>query len=262
MESALAEATLVPFVGRWRRLVSTTNWEKGRIIHDWRLAAIAAGAAPSEYSDEAWSRAVGTVSTGHVGRLRRVFERFGESFATYDGLFWSHFLAALDWDDAEMWLEGALQSGWTVSAMRDQRWQVLGGGPDKVPPVNDDTDAELDEDAEPVDGPPSAQLDRVRPVAPFDDDEEPAEQSGAEGVVGDEPDDDELDDAVSSASRSNRAVRPLAELPSLPPDVCEAFEAFKLCILRHKLSQWQDVSRDDVLASLDALKELALAPSE
>jgi hypothetical protein len=261
MESALAEATLVPFVGRWRRLVSTTNWEKGRIIHDWRLAAIATGAAPSEFSDEAWSRAVGAVSAGHVGRLRRVFERFGESFATYDGLFWSHVLAALDWDDAEMWLEGALQSGWTVSVMRDQRWHVLGGRPDKAPPVDDHADAELDEDAEPEDGSNSPQLDRVRPVEPFDDDEHP-ERAGSEGVVGDEPDDDEPEDSASSASRSNRAVRPLAELPSLPPDVCEAFEAFKLCILRHKLSQWQDVSRDDVLASLDALKELALAPSE
>ena len=25
-----------PFVGRWNELVSTTNWEKGRLIGEWR----------------------------------------------------------------------------------------------------------------------------------------------------------------------------------------------------------------------------------
>ena len=39
----------------------------------------------------------------------------------------------------------------------------------------------------------------------------------------------------------------------------DAFEAYKLCILRHKLAGWQDIARDDLLASLDALKQLACA---
>ena len=33
---------------------------------------------------------------------------------------------AVDWDDAEMWLEGAVQSQWSVSAMRRQRVETLG----------------------------------------------------------------------------------------------------------------------------------------
>lgn len=56
-------------------------------------------------------------------------------------------------------------------------------------------------------------------------------------------------------------VRPFENLGELPDDLAEAFDAFKLAILRHKQDSWEQISRDDVLASLDALKELALAPS-
>jgi hypothetical protein len=43
--------------------------------------------------------------------------------------------------------------------------------------------------------------------------------------------------------------------------VNDAFEAYKLCILRHKLAGWQEISRDDLLISLESLKQLALAPA-
>jgi hypothetical protein len=56
-------------------------------------------------------------------------------------------------------------------------------------------------------------------------------------------------------------VRPFENLAELPEDLAEAFESFKLAILRHKTDDWRQISRDDVLASLDALKELVLAPS-
>ena len=56
-------------------------------------------------------------------------------------------------------------------------------------------------------------------------------------------------------------VRPFAELEELPDDLSAAFETFKLAILRHKMDDWQQVSRDDVLASLEALKQLVVAPS-
>src|SRR5687767_12291642 len=114
------EAT-APFLGRWNRLVSTTNWEKGCIIHDWRDALIASDAPAAEYSDDAWSSRVGSVTPQHVGRLRRVFDRFGNAHDNYAGLYWSHFQAAIDWNDAEMWLEGAVQNRWSVAAMRRER---------------------------------------------------------------------------------------------------------------------------------------------
>ena len=56
-------------------------------------------------------------------------------------------------------------------------------------------------------------------------------------------------------------VRPFENLPELPEDVAEAFEALKLAILRHKTEEWQEISREDMLGTLEALKELALAPA-
>ena len=37
------EAASTEYLGRWNRLVSTTNWEKGQIICQWRAALIEAG---------------------------------------------------------------------------------------------------------------------------------------------------------------------------------------------------------------------------
>ena len=146
-----------PFVGRWYQLVSNTNWEKGRIIHEWRAAMVAAGGPAAEYADEAWGQRVGGISGQHVGRLRRVFDRFGAVCPQYEGLYWSHFQAALDWDDAEMWLEVALHNEWSVSQMRRTRWETLAAVHDQQPP-EDDAVAELDEDFQPPadDVPPTA----------------------------------------------------------------------------------------------------------
>ena len=44
--------------------------------------------------------------------------------------------------------------------------------------------------------------------------------------------------------------------------LAEAFEQFKLSILRHKTEGWQHTSPEEVLRCLDALKRLATAPSE
>lgn len=261
MDSTVIDVTSDEFLGQWKRLVSTTNWDKGRIIAEWREALIAAAAPVAEYSDEAWSRRVGNVTAQHVGRLRRVFERFGEVRDEYPGLYWSHFQAALDWSDAEMWLEGAVQSNWSIADMRSQRWEALGAPADLKPRDEDIISAQLDDDADPEDGTSvRAELEVVR--APEGEDDQPpfdvagddAERDGAAG----EP----LNSVANSARELAEPVRPFANLPSLPADVNDAFDAYKLCILRHKLAGWTEISCDDLLASLDSLKELALAPAE
>ncbi len=149
MDLAVLEQTSEQFLGQWKRLVSTTNWEKGQIIFHWRSALVAAGAGVSEYADEVWSRQVGQITPQHVGRLRRVFERFGEVREDYPGLYWSHFQAALDWDDAEMWLEGAVQSSWSIADMRAKRAETLGTSNDPLAAA--DQEGQWDEDAEPGD---------------------------------------------------------------------------------------------------------------
>jgi hypothetical protein len=236
------------FVGRWNTLVSTTNWEKGRIIQQWREALIDAGAPAADYSDEAWSLLVGGVTGQHVGRLRRVYQRFSATRETYAGLYWSHFQAALDWDDAEMWLEGAAQSRWSVSQMRNQRWETLGALPADEPRAEDVVVSELDEDFEPARETPPEAARASREEA--DDD-----NNRIEPAVVDEA------DAEPAPTERVAFVRPFENLAELPDDLADAFESFKLAILRHKTAGWVEIARDDVLASLDALKALAVAPS-
>lgn len=250
------DAASAEYLGRWNRLVSTTNWEKGRIICQWRQTLLSAGAPVEAASDEAWSRRVGNVSPQHVGRLRRVFQRFGEIHEQFEGLYWSHFLAALDWHDAEMWLEGAVQNGWSVARMQAERWQAVGALPHKAPREEDVVAAEPDEDAD-MAGDLHAEasepsLREVRHPEPDTLAESPVDSkawtSNDEPMPGDRP-------------TSETRPRPFENLPPLPHDLADASETFKLAILNHKLSGWQDVAVETVLAALDALKELASAPS-
>jgi hypothetical protein len=270
MDAALIDETCEQFLGQWKRLVSTTNWDKGAIIHGWRQALEASGAPSGEFSDEAWSRRAGAVSPQHVGRLRRAYERFHAVRDEYPGLFWSHFQAALDWDDAEMWLEGAVQNSWSISEMRGQRWESVGAlRGDQAPDGDENAIAEpWDDDSDPLEAageaatltPAVVQDPRadghVDDAGGSDDDLEGFDRSEF-----DDSDDGQLETRATQATRPD-AVRPFASLPSLPADVSDAFEAYKLCILRHKLAGWQQISCDDLLLSLEALKQLALAPAE
>lgn len=264
---AQLDPSSAPFIGRWNRLVSTTNWEKGRIINEWRNSLVEAGAPVAEYSDEAWSRLVGGVTSQHVGRLRRVFQRFGKVYETYEGLYWSHFHAALDWDDAEMWLEGAVRSHWSVSQMRRQRWETLGGAEESQPSESDVVVAEMDEDAETdasADATPQVINGTVEEVVgPRRESQSKEKGSHTENSGADEPPDSgaSIDSAEQAEKETIPFVRPFENLAELPDDLSDAFESFKLAILRHKADDWKQISREDVLASLDALKELALAPS-
>ncbi len=270
LEIAVADNASQEFVGQWARLVSTTNWEKGRIIHEWRQALVEAGASATQYSDEAWSRRVAHVSGQHVGRLRRVFERFGDSRDTYTGLYWSHFQAALDWGDAEMWLEGAVQNDWSISEMRGQRHEALGGGVDKDV-LEAATDGELDEDFQPIEGAtlrevqnPGKNTGSMRDDFDGGDSDRSAMSSRADDDMGDMPvveafdADEAMMEATPSAARERGTFEDLADVPE---DLSEALESLKLVVLRHKSTGWQDVSRNTVVAWLDAIKELTLSPS-
>lgn len=270
--SQLVLETSEPFVGQWSRLISRTNWEKGKIIAEWRERLIAASAAASDYADEAWSRLVGQVTAQHVGRLRRVFTRFGAVHESYADLYWTHFLAALEWNDAETWLEGASLNRWSVNAMRTQRWEAL-GGPTEMEPQGEITASDVDDDA------PSAvkssndagggTATEIRDQSEFDADaqgpnyEGPdfGDEEGAAHGESAEAGADGMDASFDSQLDGPSLQRPFEKLPSLPDDLREAFEAYKLAILHHKLKEWSDVSPEDVVVSLRALEQLAMAPS-
>ena len=268
------ETASAPYLGQWHRLVSTTNWEKGRIISEWRAALAAATAPAGEYADEAWARRVGGVSGQHVGRLRRVAERFNSTRSQFHGLYWSHFQAALDWNDAEMWLEGAVQSRWSVAEMRRQRAETLGGAVE----VNsaDDAlaeDSQAEEFAPGICDPDSATADSASAESasgsnnpPWDDSENrygdnDSAHSGerrehGERTTADRPADDT--DEPSAAADAQAPFRPFPQLAELPDDLAEAFESFKLAIVRHRLAGWEAIARGEVLTALDWLRQLVL----
>jgi hypothetical protein len=255
-DEALSQGVSAPFVGQWQKLISQTNWEKGRIIYDWRIALIEAGANVVTYSDEAWAKIVGGITSQHVGRLRRVHERFGDQQKTYKGLYWSHFLAAIDWDDAEMWLEGATQSDWSVSEMRRGRWQAMGADPNTAPTDEDSAVAVVDEDYAPLSEAVESdreERDRIGTTGPL-----------AEGPdFGDEDSDEERSEPEDSVpfdmDDSSPLVSPFASLPELPVDIADALEQFKLAVVRHRAAEWSEISRDDMLRVVDAIRAFILA---
>jgi hypothetical protein len=266
--TTVAEQTSQEFLGRWQRLVSTTNWEKGRIIHEWREALVKSKADVTEYSDEAWANRVGQVSSQHVGRLRRVYERFGMVFKEYPGLYWSHFQAVLEWHDAEMWLEGAVQNEWSVAAMRRERATAYGETVDEQQVTTEvaQTTSDFDEDAPSAEPTarqqlPTSNLDHSGPAfeGPDFGDADTADSSSRSSstslTTGD------TSTATMSAVETND-VRPFAELPSLPDDLAEAVEELKLGILRHKVTNWQAVQPSEILAHLEALQILVRSGSD
>lgn len=262
----VADQASGPFVGQWQRLISSTNWEKGRIIYQWRTALMDAGASSTAYSDDAWAQRAGGVTAPHVGRLRRVYERFCDTYGSYPGLYWSHFLAAMDWDDAPLWLEGAMRSGWSISQMRTERWQAQGADPADRPSSSEPLAVEVDEDA-----PMPAQGGGRQEYEDVGDDHLPV------GTAFEGPDfGDEADLAPSNASHDRSGlgaensptdtppdrVQPFRDLPPLPTDLQEAVEAFKLSILRHKAGGWDEIAAEVVVQYLVGLRILLEAPSQ
>ena len=170
-----------------------------------------------------------------------------------------------------MWLEGAVQNGWSVSQMRRSRSETLG-----IDIIDEATvAAEADGDQMPEDDFADESADELSMArssglaggsSESDDvmDDEEGEDYDGESATSEEDDEsNDVDGASIYAEGDERAsvgfVRPFTQLTELPDDIADAFESFKLAILRHKAEDWQQVSREDVLASLDALKEMAMA---
>jgi len=266
-DSRLIDELSVDSIGLWNRLVSRTNWEKGKLIRLWRNQLKDAGLPNSAYSDESWSRRVGNVSPQHVGRLRRVFERFEQECLQYPSLYWSHFQAALDWNDAEMWLEGANLNQWSVATMRLKRWETLGAPADMKPKDKDIVLSELDEDVNPYNDSQAileANLEgsasRIEPAernsnsfddVPFDLDDEPENKGKKTAQSEDSADDTE-----------GEALAKLSAVKELPSDLSEAFEQLKVAILNHKLSGWKEVDKQQVLTFLSAMRTVVLAKED
>lgn len=251
------------FVGRWHRLSSETNWEKGRIIAQWRAALIASGVPANQYSDEAWASRVGHVTCQHIGRLRRVYDRFGESYGEYPKLYWTHFWAAIDWDDAELWLEGASRSRWSISKMcrmRAESMQLAEGQTIDSVVSNETTRIESETD--------DGFVSQVTQSAEIEDSQDPSKERYESSPLDEGPDfgDEEQGNGLEQASSASTNTEPdlssettatknpFEGLGNLPLDIVEAIDPLKLCILRYRANEWSGFSKSQMLDLIEALK--------
>jgi len=259
--SPLVDQLSEPLVGKWNILVSQTNWEKGSLILHWRRELMAAGQPNTVYSDEAWAKRVGNVTAQHVGRLRRVVERFGDKHRDFAGLYWSHFHAALEWEDAELWLEGAVQNDWSVAQMQVQRWDALGASDEHKPQEEDVFVAGLDEDAysQRIEG-RNVEIGAVNTIDGVE--AVPVSDSAAESPKKKaQPNKNRTKHSESEGSTpsTGELLMSLKGLSHFPADVAEPLELLKVAILNHKLAGWKAISAEQVRQSLETLKMLALA---
>jgi hypothetical protein len=272
INSPFIEELSNPYIGNWNTLISQTNWEKGAVILHWRQAMIDANLPRGAYSDEAWARRVGNVSSQHVGRLRRVAEHFGKKVNDYPNLYWSHFQTALDWNDAELWLEGAVQNHWSVAQMRVQRWEAV-GAPEELKPRDEDIfTAELEEDELVRNETRTVE----RRVQEKDRTEAKVSEIGAadivEGFNSDMPpfeiSDEKPRKKESKKSKSKNfdnyynvstgeiLATTLKDFSDIPSDLAESFETLKVAILNHKLAGWKNVAPSKLIRILDTFKSL------
>ncbi len=97
-----------------RDAVSQCNWVVGECAAKW-TARYAKGRTDADFG-----QMVG-LSGDQIFQRRRVWERFGSVYGNFEGLKWSFFYVALNWDDAEDCLTWAREGDATVAEMRAWR---------------------------------------------------------------------------------------------------------------------------------------------
>ena len=279
-KNQLIDEIAMEYVGFWNRLVSQTNWEKGKVIHTWRMRLMDAGLPRNIYSDDTIAKRIGNVSGQHVGRLRRVYEQFNEQ-ERLPGLYWSHYQAALDWEDAARWLQKASEEGLSVASMRIARWEEYGAPADRRPKESEIVSAEPDEDVNPFNdsnvdymntGDPESSEGkggRSRKKAKPDSEYDTIHDTGRGGQTGvrDEAEMDEVDPSGSVRSsvwkkfgtNTGDVLNTINQMGPLPDDLADAFELLKVAILSHKLTKWAEVKPELILSCLGAMQAVVLS---
>ena len=214
----LAAADETAIVEAARLAVSQCNWVVGQCAAEW-TERYAEGRTDGDFAE-----LIG-LSADQVYQRRRVWETFADVRTEYAGLRWSHFYAAVTWDDAPDSLGWAEEMGATVAEMR--AWRRAQRGDDLTQPE------------EPSELPPFEPSSVLSPttthIASFDD-AEPGERSGdsrGESPSGRESDPslavarqtgeseyspyspDARGEATGTAEADDKPVRPLLEFKKI-----------------------------------------------
>jgi hypothetical protein len=114
-----AEMTEHDLIRTAQQALSRCNWVVGKCAADW-TQRYARGRTDADFA-----QLVG-LSADQVYQRRRVWETFGDVYADYPSLRWSHFYVSLTWDDAPECLQWADENGATVAEMRAWRRALRG----------------------------------------------------------------------------------------------------------------------------------------
>lgn len=130
MGSAAVKETEADLIQRAQLALSSCHWEVGECAALW-TKRFARGRTDADFAN-----LIG-LSADQVYQRRRVWETFADVQANYPGLKWSHFYAALTWEDAAECLEWAQEIQATVAEMkawrRAQRGEDLSEAADEEP---------------------------------------------------------------------------------------------------------------------------------
>jgi hypothetical protein len=260
LNSPVLEEVSSDFISSWNRLISMTNWEKGKLIHNWRTKLMETGLPRQVYSDESLAKRLGNVSSQHIGRLRRVYDRFNETFEKFTGLYWSHFQAVLDWDDAQDWLVDASENQWSVATMRLQRWEAIGSPAGQKPNDADIIMSEPDEDVNPYNDSDTVLDGNRKGVEPNRDKDKKkkGDNSNSGGTSGSSSSGSYNDEDFGNFSSPAEAFAQMKQMKDLPEDLKEVFEQLKVVILSHKISGWREVDPQRILTFLNAMKVVVM----
>ncbi len=106
-------------ISRAQLAVSQCNWSVGECAAKW-TQKYARGRTDADFA------ALLGLSPDQIFQRRRVWETFADVHATYPTLKWSHFYAALNWDDAPECLQWADENQSTVAEMKAWRRALRG----------------------------------------------------------------------------------------------------------------------------------------
>lgn len=141
VQPAETEPSLLLTARQIRDSVDDGKWTIGKLLIEWRLKY--ANGRP----DSIFARAT-DLNVDSLRRYAQVVETFGDVAGDYLGLRWSHFRAALAWDDAAETLAWASENSATVAEMK--AWRRMHCGEDLTASPQDDDGETADLDPQPV----------------------------------------------------------------------------------------------------------------
>ena len=115
----VAEETEEQLVQRAQAAVSRCNWEVGTCAMNW-TQRYARGRTDADFA------AMVGLSPDQIYQRRRVAELYSDVHANYPTLKWSHFYAALNWDNAPECLQWSQENQATVAEMKAWRRAIRG----------------------------------------------------------------------------------------------------------------------------------------